>query len=429
MKNTLFTFKSALVFAGIIAAFGAGFLYGGKPEVSGKPTDYNPLERNTHTIRTAVNWQDLSGLRKDNLTLALPALTRSCEVFLKRPPNIPYGQGENTLGTAEDWWPFCTALKAQSQLADVSEVSIYSLLETHLQPYLLEKKNPYLAPVLSPFGLGGVGAKSQGLFTGYYEPEIKGSMERTETYSVPLYGLPDDHLTAQLGDFYPEMAGKKVTARAENGRLKPYHTRAEIDTGVIGPENILLWLQDPVDKFFLQIQGSGRVILPDGSQVFAGYAGVNGHPYTAIGRYLVQEGYMDLDDVSMQSIRQWLEANPDKRQKVLHQNESYVFFTLRPDGPYGTQGVLLTPNRSLAVDRRAVPLGTPVFLKTDVTATSKPFEKLMVAQDTGGAIKGVIRGDIYFGHGSEAAYLAGKQKSDGQLFMLLPKEISVTNNQ
>lgn len=413
-----------VVAACVIAVFGAGFLYGGRAKTLGYDS---PLDKDPQVLLSPVLWQDITALRSDDLSQARPALLRSCDLFLKRPEDAPYGHGENVLGTVADWWPFCRALKAQSQRADVAEVSIYSLLEKHLQPYVLKKKAPILSAVLAPFGLEGYGAKSKGLFTGYYEPVVQGSYQRSDEYNVPLYTLPADHLTADLGDFYPEMAGKKITAQKAGRHLKPYHTRAEIDTGILGGSDVLLWLKDPVDKFFLQIQGSGRVLLPDGGRVFVGYAGANGHPYTAIGRYLVQQGYMALDDVSMQSIRHWLSENPAKRDEVLHQNESYVFFKQHQDGPYGTQGVLLTPGRSLAVDRRAIPMGTPVFLQTDITATGQPSRKLMVAQDTGGAIKGTIRGDIYFGYGDEAAYMAGKQKSEGRLFVLLPKGISITN--
>lgn len=374
-----------------------------------------------------VKWQDIPGFDKDQPEQARPAMLRSCAALLNKPADrhiLPLRHKPGGLeGTVQAWWPFCAALHKRQSQADVSEVSIYSLLKTYLQPYVLKEKNKYL----SPLGLGRFWPESQGLFTGYYEPVVPGSYFKTEQYNVPLYGLPEDVLTADLGLFDPDLAGQRIVARAENGRLVPYHSRADIDQGALNHQEPLLWLKDPVDKFFLQIQGSGRVKLPGGKYVFVGYAGVNGHAYTAIGRYMVQQGYMALEDVSMQSIRTWLNENPDKLTEVLHQNESYVFFTIREDGPYGTQGVLLTPERSLAVDRRVVPLGAPVFLDAGITATGDRFRKLMVAQDTGGAIKGAIRGDIYFGYGDRPAELAGMQKDPGRLFVLLPKGISVTN--
>ena len=397
--------------------------------------------------------------------------------------------------TVRAWWPFCRALE---NLKNKADVSAHLLIKKYLQPYVLKKerqisrpdKSHALSAIISPLIslLNGIKsdpnerAKTQGLFTGYYAPVVPGNLFKTDVYNVPLHGRPKDMLVADLGQFDPTLKGKKLVGRAEKGKLVPYHDRAAIAAGALGtatknfPNSTnqtqapkekhgqeqnnqpILWLKSPIDKFFLQIQGSGRVRLPksqinksqiidaplgarapdmetntaanlDESSVFVGYAGNNGHPYTAIGRYLIEQGHMALADVSMASIRKWLRAHPKKMTNVLYQNKRYIFMQKRDKGPYGTQGALLTPERSLAVDRRVVPLGTPVFLDTTTSATGKPFKKYMVAQDTGGAIKGAIRGDIYFGHGKKAAVLAGGQKSKGRLFLLLPKQISVTNNQ
>lgn len=380
---------------------------------------------------TPVEWSALPGFEQDNIEQARLPLLRSCKALLEKPADATLLQASKKAdginAVAQAWWPFCAALHKEFNQADVSEVSIYSLLKTYLEPYVLKEKNPKL----SLFGLGHLWPDNTGLFTGYYEPVVPGSAFQTEVYNVPLYGLPEDVLVADLSlfDFEQtgEFVGKRLIGRAENGRFVPYHTHEHIFNGALAHQEPILWLKNPVDKFFLQIQGSGRVRLPDGSYVFVGYAGKNGHPYTAIGRYMAEQGYLNLEDVSMQSIREWLEENPEKITEVLHQNESYVFFQKRDDGPYGSQNVLLTPERSLAVDRRVVPLGTPVFLDSSVTLTGEPFRRLMVAQDTGGAIRGAVRGDIYFGFGEQPAELAGHQKDSGRLFVLLPKGISVTN--
>ena len=376
----------------------------------------------------SVEWQALPQFENGHLGSVRQALLRSCTAFMAKPADTPLFTTPNKVreisGTVKDWWPFCTALQERQKHIDVSEVSLYTLLKKYLKPYALKEQNQ----TLSLFGLGKVLPNTKGLFTGYYEPVVRGNLLKTPKFQTPLYNIPEDVIVADLGDFNPELSGKRLVGRLQGNRLVPYYERAEIENGALKTHMPFLWLENPIDKFFLQIQGSGRVVLPDGQFIFVGYGGANGHAYTAIGRYMAEQGYLPLEDVTMQSIRTWLEQNPDKLTEVLHKNKSYVFFKEYQDGPYGTQGVLLTPEHSLAVDARVVPLGTPVFLQSKITATGENFEKLMVAQDTGGAIKGAIRGDIYFGYGKQAAELAGQQKSQGKLFILMPKEISVTNN-
>ena len=393
----------------------------------------------TQAYYSPVSWHDVPPNGSEDASLR-QAILRSCRVLLEKPPQTPFlperqtnhharGGDDAFIGantTVRAWWPFCRAINKAQKQGNVFEVSTYSLFKKYLQPYVLKEKSE----TLSHLNMGKFWPKTHGLFTGYYEPVLSGSHIKTEVYNVPLHGRPDDVVKVDLGRFDARLKGRRIVGRVEDGELLPYHDHAAIAGGALKTKKEknppILWLKNPVDKFFLQIQGSGRVRLPDGNFVFVGYAGSNGHPYTAIGRYLVAQEHMTLAEVSMQRIRTWLEAHPDKMTKVLHQNKSYVFFRIREDGPYGTQNVLLTPETSLAVDRRVVPLGAPVFLDTTTTSTGKPFRRFMVAQDTGGAIKGGIRGDIYFGHGQKAARLAGRQKSDGRLFVLLPKEISVT---
>lgn len=217
----------------------------------------------------------------------------------------------------------------------------------------------------------------------------------------------------ELGDFRETLKGQRIAGRVVNGNLKPYENRADIEAGKLKDAKPLVWVDDPVDAFFLHIQGSGRVLLDDGTEMRVGYAAQNGHTYYAVGRELVKRGLMNKDDVSMQSIRAWLEAHPEQAAEFMNLNPSYVFFNeLTGEGPLGAQNVALTPGRSMAVDRTRVPYGTPLWLDIAEPAPDVgPIQRLVIAQDTGGAIKGAIRGDYYWGYGPEAEHYAGLMKS------------------
>ena len=214
-----------------------------------------------------------------------------------------------------------------------------------------------------------------------------------------------------------------------SGRLRPYATRAEIVAGALRDKGLeLVWVNDPIDAFFMHIQGSGRIALPDGHIIRLAYDGQNGHPYTSLGRELIKDGALSRDEVSMQSIRTWLESNPDRSGEMINRNASFIFFrVIDRDGPVGAQNVVLTPQRSLAVDRRFIPLGVPIWLETKVPRRKGEDEfwrRLMVAQDTGGAIRGAVRGDVFWGAGDEAAEVAGRMKHNGRYYMLLPRVLS-----
>lgn len=265
-----------------------------------------------------------------------------------------------------------------------------------------------------------------GMFTGYYEPELQGSRTQTDEFSTPLLTRPNDLVIVQLGEFPGEHDGR-IAGRVIDGNLRPFESRTEIEEGALSNAEPLAWVR-PVDAFFLQIQGSGRVVFEDGTALRAGYDGVNGHPYTAIGRTLIQEGHLTLENVSMQSIRDWLEANPDEATNVMRSNASYVFFreieVENPSlGPIGAAGVPLTPGYSLAIDPRYHAYGAPVYISTTLP-DGTPFQRLMVAQDTGGAIRGPIRGDIFFGYGDEAGTVAGGMRSQGEMWVLVPNAIA-----
>ncbi len=267
----------------------------------------------------------------------------------------------------------------------------------------------------------------EGLITGYYEPLLNGSRTPSARFRYPVYQRPDDLLVVDLGALYPELAGRPVRGRLQGRRVVPYFSRAEIDNGgnpraLAGHE--LLWVDDPVALFFLQVQGSGRVRLPDGSTVAIGYADQNGHPYQSIGARLIARGALTREQVSLDSIRAWLAAHPEEAEEVLNSNPSYVFFALRDaslPGPLGSLQVPLTAERSAAVDAAVIPLGTPLWLDTTLPdGTAQPYRRLLLAQDTGGAIKGAVRADVFFGHGPQAERLAGNMKQPGRLFALLP---------
>lgn len=269
---------------------------------------------------------------------------------------------------------------------------------------------------------------AEGLITGYYEPLVHGSRKRSARFRHPVYGVPPDLLVVDLAELHPELKGMQVRGRLQGRRVVPYHTRAEIDAGAaIGAEHVLLWLDDPIDLFFLQIQGSGQVRLDTGETVRIGFADQNGHPYRSIGRALVDRGELPLERASMQGIKAWAKQNPDRLTALLNHNARYVFFRELPatgPGPIGALGVPLTPGRSIAIDPRFVPLGAPLWLATTWPNTSRPLNRLMIAQDTGSAIRGGVRGDFYWGFGDEAGNQAGRMRQSGRMWVLLPRGVS-----
>jgi membrane-bound lytic murein transglycosylase A len=248
---------------------------------------------------------------------------------------------------------------------------------------------------------------------------------------VPLYRPPADLVRIDLGRFNPELAGYAIYGRIAEREFVPYYSRRDIDSGALAGRGLeLLWVDDPIDKFFLQVQGSGQVRLNDGSLIRVGYAGQNGQPYRAIGRDLIEMGVLTREQVTMPAIRAWLEAHPADAPQIMERNRSYIFFEERPElapdeGPLGAQGVSLTAGRSLAVDPRYIPFGVPVWLETTAPwpEGDGPLRRLMVAQDAGGAIKGVVRGDVFWGAGERAAAIAGRMKSPGRYAVLVPKAL------
>jgi membrane-bound lytic murein transglycosylase A len=276
----------------------------------------------------------------------------------------------------------------------------------------------------APYALLNAEGSDTGTITGYYEPILRGSRKRDAANRFPIFGVPDDLVVVDLGSVVPEARNLRLRGRVEGRRVVPYFSRAEIDArGEALPAPVIAWTSDPVELFFLQIQGSGQVELESGERIRLGFADQNGHPYRSIGRYLVERGEMPLEQASMQGIKAWGIANPDKLQDVLNTNASYVFFreSADPRGPVGALGVALVPQYSLAVDRRHIPLGAPVFLATTYPLSSEPLERLAAAHDTGGAIRGVVRADFFWGTGEQAGASAGRMRQNGRMWLLWPR--------
>lgn len=350
-------------------------------------------------VLTPIAVTALPGWHDDAVAEALPALRRSCRRLSGRPPETPVG---GVGGTAGDWAAACRELDGAS--ADGAR----RVLEGRFRAYAVT-----------------VGDAADGLLTGYYEPEIDAALKRHGPYRTPIYGRPSDLVTVDLSAFRDDLSGR-ITGRVERGRLVPYPARAAIDGGALaGVAPVVAWARDPVDLFFLQIQGSGRLRLPDGRTVGIGYAAANGRPYYAIGRSLIASGAIPRERMSMQAIRAWLDAHPDRATALLHENDSYVFFALRDGpGPVGAEGTVLTPGRSLAVDPRFWPYGLPLWIDTAAAEPGQPrLRRLVVAQDTGGAIRGALRGDLFWGSGPEAEAGAGILRAAARFHVLLPASV------
>ena len=335
-------------------------------------------------------WEMLPDWQTLDLTPSWPAFLQSCKVLKAKPT----------------WQAACT--RGEQLGADDSSV---------LRAFYEEWFTPYQA--FNPDG------SEQGMITGYYEPLLKGSRSRTSRFRYPLYAAPDDLLQIDLGEAYPQLKDLRLRGRLQGKRVVPYYSRAEIDAGTNSSKGReLFWVENAVELFFLQIQGSGRIELPDGAKVKIGYADQNGYPYVSIGKKLVEMGELKLEEASMQGIKAWAEQHPDKLGALLAQNPSYVFFRELPNGlsaPLGALGVPLTNEYSLAVDARTIPLGAPVFLATTYPNDHAPLNRLMLAQDTGGAIRGTVRADFFWGFGEHAAVQAGKMKQPGRMWVLFPK--------
>jgi membrane-bound lytic murein transglycosylase A len=368
------------------------------------PEPTPPVEESVKSVPVAMpwlkpaSWWQLPGWREDDLALAWPAWLQSCHGLRGNPA----------------WNGVClAALRLPAQPASGE---IRAFLEQQFQPWQISQAE------------GG----TEGLVTGYYEPLLRGSRVPTPRYRFPLYGPPDDMLVVDLTALYPELKNLRLRGRLQGNKVVPYWSRAEIEGGaapVRGKE--VVWVDDPVELFFLQVQGSGRVRLDNGEIVRVGFADQNGHPYRSIGKWLIEKGEITPDKASMQGIKEWGRKNPERLPDLLNANPSYVFFRELPSqgsGPMGALGVPLTGERSIAVDPRGVPLGAPVWLATSRPNAREAMNRLVLAQDTGSAIRGNVRADYFWGYGEDAGRLAGAMKQKGRMWLLLPRDYPIIAN-
>jgi membrane-bound lytic murein transglycosylase A len=379
----------------IAVAFGLGGCSTTPPQPVTKPVESVPPVKSADPSKAAlkpVGFDTLPGWNKDDLREVWPAFLASCEVLAKK----------------SDWKEPCSIAR---DVDSKKESAVRTFFEAFFVPHQV-------------FNADGAG---DGLVTGYYEPLLRGARKRGGIFQTALHRAPDDLLAVDMVGLYPELKGMRLRGRLVGNKIVPYPSRAEmLQAGALTGKE-LLWVDDPIEAFFLQVQGSGRVQLVDTKEtVRVTYADQNGHPYKSIGRYLVDKGEMTLDQASAQNIKAWYAANPARQQELLNANPSYVFFkeeklseSIR--GPKGALGVPLTAQRSIAVDPQFVPLGVPVFLATTQPGKETPLQRLVMAQDTGGAIRGAVRADYFWGFGMDAGEKAGKMRQRGTMWLLLPK--------
>ncbi len=342
-----------------------------------------------------ADWRQIPGWESDATIEAWPALLESCTAIRSRP----------------EWQAPCAAAAARNPGASAE---VRDFFRAHFSPWRVLR-------------VIGHTTESTGLVTGYYEPLLRGSREPLPPYGTPLYARPEDLLVVDLADVHPELAGKRVRGRLDGNRVVPFYTREQLPLADSLRGREIVWVDSALDAFLLEVQGSGRVQLASGETIRLQYADQNGQPYRAIGRYLVDQGIFTVEQVTIPVIRAWLDANPHRLREVLNSNPSVVFFSEEPladpgRGPKGALGVPLTAGRSIAIDPAFVPLGAPIFLSTTYPATALPLERLVMAQDTGGAIRGIARADLFWGFGASAGQLAGTMRQDGQMWLLWPKD-------
>lgn len=334
-----------------------------------------------------LSYNDLAGWQQEQHADALRTFVSSCTILSRKAKDRSTGSGLKV--DERTWQSLCSDAQYVSQTgAGADNDAARNFFEKRFTPYRVTNNG-----------------KDQGLFTGYYEPLLYGSLKKQGAFQYPLYMPP------------PGMKGKK-----------PYFTQAQINRGALSGKHLeLVWLDDPVMRFFLHIQGSGRVVLQDGRELYVGYADQNGREYESIGKVAGDEGLIPKDQINFFTLRQWLYNHPDRAFDIMERNPSYVFFKLRDKPAVGSVGAVLTAQRSMAVDSRHIPYGLPLFLQTQLPGMAggppRPFNRIMIAQDTGGAIRGPIRGDIFFGNGPDAEYLAGYMKGRGSYTLLVPHEI------
>lgn len=343
-------------------------------------------------------FSQLQGFEHDNISEAAQAFELSCESVQKNPKILEKGEIKIN---SQAYLNVCEKFK---RLKVKNNDVLRAFFKTNFTPYLVTHNG---SPV--------------GKFTSYYEAELKASKTKHGKYQYPIYGKPNDLIEINLKDFDEDLPNKRILGRVQNNKLIPYFTREQIEkSGIDAP--VILWGDDKVDIFLMQIQGSAVALLDDGSNVRVSYADNNGHRFVGIGGLLLKKGILKQGEASMDKIRDWLKDNPEIADVNMNENPRFIFHKISDaKGPIGALGVPLTAGRSLAVDTAFMPLGALLWLETS-EPSGKPLNKLVVAQDIGAAIKGAVRGDYFWGHGEEALLQAGKMNAQGQYYILMPKE-------
>ncbi len=337
-----------------------------------------------------TTWEMLPRFSAENPAEALTAFLQSCTV----------------LRTKVEWKEVC--ISAGSIPAKAKPESVIEFFRGNFEPFRVVNADE----------------TETGLVTGYYEPLLNGSRIRTPRYRYPIYAPPQDLITVDLSDVYPDLKYRRLRGRLVGNKLVPYLERGEISADAAPLKGLeIAYVDNAVELFFLEIQGSGQIQLADGNRLRVGYADQNGHPFRSLAGALIRRGEIKAERASMQGIKEWARRNPARVQQFMNTNPSFVFFKELPGnlgGPIGTLGVPLTTERSIAVDPRVIPLGVPVYLSTTFPGTRRELNRLMVAQDTGGAINGAVRADFYWGFGDDAGAQAGMMKQQGRMWVLLP---------
>ena len=350
---------------------------------------------------TPISFAELEGWSQDSLLQAWPAWQRGCKVLMARSE------------------PMASICQRSLFVSQDDEAAIRSFFESEFVPHRVRDSKAREAR-----------DAHSNLVTGYYEPLLMGSRSPSSRFQIPVHRAPSDIVAVELSSQYPELRAMRLRGRLvkspEGNKIEPYPSRSELERSGVLKGLEIAYLEDPVEAFFMEVQGSGKIQLPDGSLIRLGYANQNGHPYRSIGAYLVERKELTLAQASMQGIKNWVKANPARRDELLHQNPSKIFFRELPapadasEGPLGAMGVPLTAGRSIAIDPSHLPLGLPVFLRTQLPSGAQ-LARLVLAQDIGSAIRGAHRADLFFGTGVAAGEDAGRMRSRGELVVLLPR--------
>lgn len=351
------------------------------PQEQKSEIENNIIKDNAKNMQ-AVGFHEIEGFYSDDLTHALDVFKKDCKKSKR-----------NEL------------FKEVCQKAEY-ETDGRKFFTINFQPYKLLDNN----------------SSDEGTITGYYEPLLYGSLQKNKRYKYPVYKTPKDMMIVDFVSAYPELKTYKLRGKLVGNKVVPYDSRAQIESNPSKNLEVIAYVDNKVDLFLLHVQGSGKILLDNGELINVGYAEQNGRKFKGIGTYMLNKGYISKDELSAQGMKKYLDKNPAKADEVLNQNESYVFFHKSEQGATGSLGTQLTAKRNLAVDRSVIPLGMPVFLSTKNPIDKKPINQLMVAADVGGAIKGDIRADFFWGYGEDAFAYAGRMKEKGKMYVLMPKK-------